>query len=370
MRIGLIIPHFRAAEGGAEGFAVTVARELEQRGHEIVVVAEDGEGTGTVQARFVDLAFAEQTMAEFAPDVTIDWGLNAPANVHRLGGGVHGEYLRLSLAAHTGIRRTLKRLEHLLAPKHRRLRVIESHLINDRHTRFLAVSEFVAEQLRRTADISEDRITVLRNGVDIQRFAPDRLAALRAPTRAELGLAESDVAFLFVAHNLGLKNFRLLAGVFASLHAQLPQLKLVLLGRKRPRTTADWLICAAACALPERYYAAADVLLHPTYYDACANVVLEALAAGLPVVSSDRNGSAEILTSGENGIVLPVAPAGESVERQWAEQVRRLCENADLRRELGTAARTLVQEHSIQRYAEQLEQYLAEVVAQITRQRA
>jgi UDP-glucose:(heptosyl)LPS alpha-1,3-glucosyltransferase len=54
-------------------------------------------------------------------------------------------------------------------------------------------------------------------------------------------------------------------------------------------------------------YAAADVFLLPTLYDPFANVTLEALAAGLPVITSAQNGASEILTDLANGFILPRA---------------------------------------------------------------
>ena len=53
----------------------------------------------------------------------------------------------------------------------------------------------------------------------------------------------------------------------------------------------------------ERYYAAADVLVHPTFYDPCANVCLEAMAAGVPVLTTDWNGASELIHSGQEGFI-------------------------------------------------------------------
>ena len=125
-----------------------------------------------------------------------------------------------------------------------------------------------------------------------------------------------------------------------------------------------WLVHAGTTTEPEQFYGAADALLHPTLYDACANVVLEGLAAGLPVVSSDCNGSAEIVTPGQNGFVLPVgggAPA--EIIGRWRTVIARLALEPDLRTGIGEAARTLAVEHSFERYMARFEQYLRDAVA-------
>jgi len=67
---------------------------------------------------------------------------------------------------------------------------------------------------------------------------------------------------------------------------------------------ADVIQYAGTTDAPERFYAAADVFCFPSYYDPCANVVLEALACGLPVVTSTTNGSGEILTAGKEGYAV------------------------------------------------------------------
>jgi UDP-glucose:(heptosyl)LPS alpha-1,3-glucosyltransferase len=54
----------------------------------------------------------------------------------------------------------------------------------------------------------------------------------------------------------------------------------------------------------ERYYASADILVHPTFYDPCSLVVLEALSSGLPVITSRHNGAGGIISEGQEGFVL------------------------------------------------------------------
>jgi UDP-glucose:(heptosyl)LPS alpha-1,3-glucosyltransferase len=355
MKLVLTIPHFSPGTGGAEGFAVSVFRELVLRGHELLVVAEDGrplEGSRLVCGS-LDRVAAEAEA--FGADLTIDWGLNAPADIHRLGGGTHRQFLNYALQAYPWGWRAFKKLSYALSAKHRRTSRAERQLTTSPRTRFLAVSEFVAAQVRAAAAPIQPKVTVLHNGVDVERFSPERLQEQRASCRAQLGLREDDVAFLFVAHNLRLKNFKLMQAVFGDLRRELPQAKLVLLGKRCPRIRAPWLIYAGSTATPEPYYAAADALLHPTWYDACANVVLEALAAGLPVVSSDRNGSAEVLESGRNGFVLPVAGQAGEVRRNWAQTIGRLSTDQSLRTKLGAAARQLALRHSLKSYVDDLE---------------
>jgi UDP-glucose:(heptosyl)LPS alpha-1,3-glucosyltransferase len=95
---------------------------------------------------------------------------------------------------------------------------------------------------------------------------------------------------------------------------------------------------------PVPYYAAADVYVQPTFYDPCSLVLLEALASGLPVVTSRFNGAGELLDSGKQGFVID-DPANAD---ELAEALRPMWD-ADRRHAMSRAARALAEEHSLER---------------------
>jgi UDP-glucose:(heptosyl)LPS alpha-1,3-glucosyltransferase len=363
MHIGLILEHLSARSGGAEGYALTVARELLRRGHRVSIGAVDGDGLDGATVLLGPLASAPARLRPLAPDILVDWGLNAPADLHRLGGGTHREFQRIMLEALPPPVRVAKRLLYALSPQHQRVARRQVDLLSRPGVHVLAVSRFVASQVLRTVPLPPAHLHVLHNGVDTQRFVPGGAPGLRPLERARLGLRDGDLAFLLVAHNLRLKGFNLLRAVFAAGHGQFPAARLVLLGRHDPGLRAPWFIYAGASTRPENVYAAADVLLHPTYYDACANVVLEALACGLPVVSSDRNGSAEVLTDGCDGRVLPVVGRRDDIRARWLEAVAELASRPELRRELGERARRRSESLTIAAYVDRFEDLLRQVAA-------
>jgi glycosyltransferase involved in cell wall biosynthesis len=363
MHIGLILEHLSAHSGGAEGYALTVARELIQRGHRLTLCAVDGGGLDGAAVLLGPLVSAPARLLPLAPDIVVDWGLNVPADLHRLGGGTHREFQRLVLEAQSLPVRLAKRLQYAVSPHHRRVARRENELLSRPGVHVLAVSRFVADQVTRTVPLPAARLHVLHNGVDTQRFVPGGQPGVRGAERARLGLGETDVAFLLVAHNLRLKGFNLLQEVFAAGHRQFPTARLVLLGRHDPGLRAPWFIYAGASSRPESVYAAADALLHPTYYDACANVVLEALASGLPVVSSDRNGSAEVLTDGLDGRILPVVGRRRDIRSQWQQAVAELSASPDRRRERGAQAHQRAASLTIGAYMDRFEDLLRRVAA-------
>jgi len=338
--------------------AVSVVRGLLRRGHDVQIVARTGKPLEGCPLHLVNHGnYAETATAVAGGGVVVDWGLRIPADVHRLGGGPTREFREYNLLATPPVFHWLKRLLDRLSSKMQKKIHHEESLFRRPQDRFIAVSEFVAKQVRENYPVGEDRMCVIHNGVDVGRFSPTNRETWRTEMRQLWGVPEDAVLFMFVAHNPRLKNFKLLARVFRRLHKEIPLARLVVVGKHRVPCMGDpWLVHAGAVAVPEKAYAAADVLLHPTFFDACANVVLEAMASELPVVSSDLNGSAEMITSGHDGFVLPVHGADSArIEREWTERVRQLAMDSELRTRIGAAARKTAESHTMAAYIDALE---------------
>jgi UDP-glucose:(heptosyl)LPS alpha-1,3-glucosyltransferase len=272
--------------------------------------------------------------------------------------------MRLMQEARSPIARLVRAITDELRGKHRRTRRQEDRLFARSEAHFLANSEFVARQVRAVSSVAEGHIHVLLNGVDTTRFSAERLSPLRAAKRAALGLGDEDVAFVLSAHNLRMKNFALLARVFGRIHPACPQAKLVVMGKRQPPMEAPWLVYAGATREPETIYAAVDALVHPTLFDACANVVIEAMASGLPVLSSDRNGSAELVREDESGQVLPVVGKRAEIDALWERAILGLATDAPRRVEWGRAGRAIAEGQSIVNYADRLAPLLVRLAEQ------
>ena len=174
-----------------------------------------------------------------------------------------------------------------------------------RHAQALvAVSADLKAQMVSLAGLNPERVHVLRNGVDLERFSPgDRQAA-----RLELGLPEERKLILCVGRLVQAKGFALAALALD----KLPGADLVLVGEgpERRRIEAP---CRERCHFlgsldPERVasaYRACDVLVLPSTREGWPNVINEALASGLPVVTSAVGGIPEILTDPEVGALVP-----------------------------------------------------------------
>jgi glycosyltransferase involved in cell wall biosynthesis len=99
-------------------------------------------------------------------------------------------------------------------------------------------------------------------------------------------------------------------------------------------------------------------LLHPTYYDSCANVVLEAMSSGLPVVASDRCGANELISDGRSGFELPVTGRAGKVIAAWQERILALGNDKALRERVGHEARRAMLENGFDSYVAKFEALL------------
>lgn len=203
---------------------------------------------------------------------------------------------------------TLKMLRwHLQVPIH-------SYAVRRRGTLLAAVSGKVARELAEESGRALGEITIVPNGVDLERFTPEARVDLRAGARHALGLADDQFVLLWVGNHLRHKGLRhaldtlarlpertLLAVVGADSPASVPELAVPI---ARLQAAGRLRFFSADNAI-ERYYAAADALLFPSLYESFGLVVLEAMAMGVPVVTARTVGFAdEAIENGVNGLLV------------------------------------------------------------------
>jgi UDP-glucose:(heptosyl)LPS alpha-1,3-glucosyltransferase len=160
--------------------------------------------------------------------------------------------------------------------------------------------------------IAADRVRVIPNAIDPGRFDERDRPRLRAEERRRIGLGPGEVVAAFVAMNYRLKGLEPLLHAVARVPTYLP-VRLLVVGAARIR---PWERLARRLGVARRVhflgpspdvrrvYFAADFHVHPTFYDPCSGVVLEALACGLPVVTSRYNGAAELMQPPREGFVI------------------------------------------------------------------
>jgi UDP-glucose:(heptosyl)LPS alpha-1,3-glucosyltransferase len=359
MKLALIRRQF-SATGGAELYLQRLLRALAQKGHELHLFAEAWKETpaevrrhpvkvsGTRAQRAV--RFAEAVKRDLGPerfDCVFSLERTLRQDVYRAGDGVH----RVWLERRRQFAPAWKRPFIGLGSFHLSLLRLETETFNPRNTRRVIVnSEMVKREILEHFAFPEERIHLVRNGVEVGRFQ----TADRAAARAHFGFGLDDYVLLFVGsgwERKGLKfllramrHFRdheplqalvkrmwelrqatpkravlggLVKGLFrldettqelmARLEAAKPpsRIQLLVVGKgKPPLDTPANVFFAGPLTNVELPYAAADLFVFLPIYEPCANVVVEALAAGLPVVTTAQNGAGELVEEGVSGSVL------------------------------------------------------------------
>ena len=229
-------------------------------------------------------------------------------DVYRAGDGVHAVYLEERLRDATPFARRLVEW----SPYHRYLLDMERQLFASRALRaVICNSKMVREEIRDRFGLPAERLHVIYNAVDSEVFSP-KLREHRTAIRSKLGVPEAATVFLLVGSGYARKG---VATAIAAL-ARLPgDSYLFVVGndksRGRYKRLAKQLGVANRVALlgPQedvrRFYGAADAFVLPTLYDPCPNAALEAMACGLPFVTTTKSGAAELVLEHDAGFVCP-----------------------------------------------------------------
>lgn len=346
MKVALICEHADPRRGGAERSTLEMADALSRTGLRVAVVS----------ARFVTPPPGDVEAIEFRPkggtrlsrtryfarhvanecrsrgfDVVHSVMPCDGVDVYQPRSGTYLETITRTLARTPPAWRWMKAIGRRWNFRQRMLRRVEESLLCREEPPFVAAgSEYVRRQvLALRPDFPAHRLRVVFNGVRISGVPPGELAAAGARLRGELRAGEVGEGragiriLLFAAFNFRLKGLpELLRALrFAILHEDgATSWRLVVAGR--PPSRADYARVArfglknsvrflGPVANILEWLAAADVLVHPTWYDPCSRVVLEALATGVPVVTTTWNGASEAVRHPWQGAVIedPSQPA-------------------------------------------------------------
>lgn len=151
-------------------------------------------------------------------------------------------------------------------------------------------------------------VQVMARGVDSQTFSP---AHRQAALRQQWGVEDSDLVLLYVGRIAGEKNLDLALATYVRLQASDERIKMVLVGDGPElaaiRSQHPEIICCGMRRGQElaQHYASGDIFLFPSKTDTFGNVVTEAMASGLAVISFDYAAAHEHIISGSNGMLAP-----------------------------------------------------------------
>lgn len=369
-RIALVRGSWNAA-GGAERFVQRIAQALAERGVELTLIARHWPAEAALPAnvrcleldafhlgrRWRDRAFARDVRAAVARegfDLVQSHERIPGLAVYRAGDGVHRQWLAIKQRSHGWWRA----LGDRLSAQHRAVLRAEAAMFRDPALRCVVCnSAMVRDEIVRHYGVAPDKLLVIRNGIDLQRFRPPTPQE-RAAARARFGWPEGRTVFLFVGSGFERKGVAGALRAFAAAGLRERAL-LVVVGHDKRRARYERLAQALGVQDAVRFTGAqqevrpylhgADAFVLPTLYDPQSNAVLEAMACGLPAITTSHCGVAELLSPASGHVVDPFDVAALAAAMEDLTRTGHA-------RALGAAARQAVEPYSLERMTDE---YLA-----------
>jgi UDP-glucose:(heptosyl)LPS alpha-1,3-glucosyltransferase len=368
MKIGLAIYNFNPRKGGAERYAYDLATRLAKRGHEVCVFCGQGmetEGVKLIRLNAAPfprwlrtLSFAikhRACMRTAPPDVMLGFGNIFEADVYQSHGGVQRIWMEREIASYedTGERRYKAFLLRNSINQRIQEWIAEYSIRTKRCSRIVGISDMLKTHMAGHFNIKPESIDVVYNGVDTQRFVP----AGAGP--------DGPLRILFCAGNFRLKGLLPLLLAMGEVSKERKDFKLLIMGRGRKERyeqvirTLDMGTCVnflGEQAHPEAVYRDAHILVHPTFYDACSLTTMEAMASGLPVITTKWNGASALVSDQEGYVIDEPFNIAEMVTA-----IKALF-NRDFRDDMGKKARIKLESYTMDQNAAAMEKILYETV--------
>lgn len=298
-----------SSTGGVESYLKGLARGLLARGHRPVLLGTNDWPSSEWPGGEI-LRCSRKRLSQYSAEVerhkrysgmTFDLTLSVEkvpgCDIYRTDEGVHAAWLD-QRAPHIN---PLAMIFQKINPKHReKLRLEKALFKPDATRRVISISHKISDEIEKYYGYPADRIRLIRNGV---RSRSAITAEGRASARAELGLTPDRKIVLFVGTGWERKGLRFAIRAVEQLND--PKVLLLVAGKgKQSRYSSPVARFLGPVSQIDRVYASADLLVAPSLYEPFSLVALEALGAGLPVVTSKIAGVSEIMTQGVHGEII------------------------------------------------------------------
>lgn len=379
-KVALIIEHADVTRGGAERSALELKTALSDRGLEVILLAAKGlasadnirilcaEGLGKRTCYFTFARALKKHLSQNHYDIIHSALPFTFADVYQPRGGTFAESVARNATSYRNKFLTSFKKITAFANFHRTILLqAEKKLCKDDNGPVIAaLSQYVADQFKQHYGTVEQRITVIPNGIATDKQVDTTEATgLRARILAQLNLTEADkpVLFLFVANNFRLKG---LACLIEAMHLaagyETPrQPYLIIAGSDKPhkyqrlakKLNIDHKILFLG-PLPhiQNALSTIDLAVLPTFYDPSSRFILEAIAAGKPVITTKFNGATDLFDDNSHGRVIDTPENTAAL----AQAINFFTDTSNIQKASQAIAEDNLKEKiSVKRVAEQLE---------------
>ncbi len=360
-RIAVVIPKY-GLTGGAEGFAAELTERIARDGRYEVHVFANRWTALSERVTFhrvpiiafpkflttISFAwFARRLLARMDFDLVHAQDRIFAADLFTMHGIPHRLWMREI------------RKKHLRLPDRATAWVEKTLVGNERCRYFLAVSELAKEKFLEVYKKAPPLVEVVSPGVDAERYQHLDRGRCRREIRKYYGIGSTDILLLFVSMNFEVKGLDRLIEALAVLKTGSPggQFKLLVVGKGNVRkfsrlagklNVQDQVIFAGTMekAQLDQAYLASDIFSIFSSFDTFGMVVLEAMAASLPVVISANVGAKDLVREGSNGFIIEAGADAALIAKKFLE-----LSDAPLRAQMGAAALQTARRHSWEKAA-------------------
>ena len=375
MNVCFVTPEYFPISGGTGAYVYYLSHSLQKLGHNVHVVArhtEDAEdtfhgikvhyinGTGNALTRYWSFArSAANKIKELNKQIGLDIiHANLPLvpsfaipdnSAKALVCAVHSTWKGEAIVTKQSNPKELNPNEKMMLRFNRVLRRYETQLMK-RSDALIAVSKYTVNELTDLYGIEEEKIHVIYNGVDIDKFKP---RSNRTELRQEFGLEEDEKVVLFVGRLYHRKGLEILLRSIPPVLQKYKDVKFAISGTGFKQKEESLRSLAKELGIQEHLtflgyvpdeklpglYSASDIFVLPAIYENFPFAILEAQATALPVISTKVGGIPEFLVNNENGFLID---PGDS--KQLTQKVLTLLQDPKHANEMGKRGRERIEE--------------------------
>src|SRR3989304_7331704 len=306
MKIALVVYQFIKEKGGEESYVFNLSRHLLDRCHEVHIFAHRFGQDQDKRLLFHHVPaitfwspLKHWTFAVNAPKIIKKTGIKFDIvhgftqtlfqDIYRVGGGCHWDYM---MHTYPLMQSAFGKIVLCLNPRHSSLLILEKIILKQkRYRQITCISEQCKREIMRHYKLPANDIEVIYNGVDTDAFTPRARLQYRDTVRAKYRITSDEVLLLFVGSGFKRKGLKYVIDAFPFIKDR--KIKLLVAGKGKVRKyqklakdngITDKIIFAGVYKNIQEIYAAGDIFVFPSEYDAFGTACLEAMASGLPVI--------------------------------------------------------------------------------------